>query len=337
LLTSLAAAALALGQDRLDLREIEKAAMDPTGLTARFSVTMGETAQVAFFRSGDERQRIEVRGDKSHEEFVQTSQGMIYINHLDRRYEEFMTPGRLTAMPPRASVLATYALSPWLHHDWFRSTVSGKTWKRIDPNRGLWRLDPEGGERLEVDVDAPGAFRAVRTMETPGGSFEVRLAFTVFESGEPQADFSVDPPIGYVPYSVDPPVVQLGPGDALKLEGLKSAAPTGLGSRRALILFTRPDCVPSQAGAALWNRLGNQCQAFDASFVEVSVGPKPGRTGSFHDRQSDLARAFLLTETPALFALEANRIVATWYGFRPGEEQAALDTLLSRWRRSQQD
>jgi hypothetical protein len=333
MLASLAAAALALGQDRVGLHEFEKRALDPRGLAAEFSVNARGTAKAAYFRSGSERQKIKIEGIGVHEEFVQNSRGMIYVDHTNKIYEEFMPFGRLAAMPPAASALATYALSPLLQPDLYRLLVKEQGWKPVESQEGAWQLElSPRGDRFEVQIDATGSpGRASHTVATPDGTFDVQFSFTKFLGGEPGVEFSTEPPLGYVPMSVKPPVYQLAPGDRLSLDGLQSPAPQGLGDRRVVVLFTRPSCRPSAAGKDLWKEISNRCQKLGARFLEVTVGPEPGSMGTFHDRDGQIAKAFGLTETPALFALESSQAVATWYGYRKGEDEAVIKGLLGPW------
>ena len=339
MLASLAAVALAFGQDQSGLKEFEKRALDPRGLTVEFSVNWRGTARATYYRSGSDRQKIEVEGGGVHEEFVQSPLGMIFIDHLSKTYEEFMPFERLAAMPPAASALATYALSPFLQPDLYRLIVKEQSWKPVPSDKSAWRLDlSPRGDRLELQVDSLGnPGQANHTVATQDGTLDVQFKFTKFEGGDPGVEFSTDPPLGYVPMSVKPPVYQLAPGDRLSLQGLPSPSPQGLGDNRVVVLFTRPDCVPSAAGKDLWNQISNRCQTLGARFIEVTVGPKPGRIGAFHDQSGEVAKTFGLSETPALFVLESLRAVATWYGYRKGEDDSIMKSVLEPWQKQGED
>ena len=197
----------------------------------------------------------------------------------------------------------------------------------------------EPSARLWIDTLGRLAKSYMRT-DSPQGSEIVTIVYTGYTQQPPDSRFSPKIPYGFVSANNSPSARPLGVGFPAPLgiwvdqSGKNVDVSRAAKGKRTVILFTAPECLPSQRALPVFNKLATALKGVDATLYEVSVGSnKPAGSRSwmrFWDKSAEIEKAFGVPVTPYLFVLdEEGTIIRGWAGYGPDQDKRLIQQIVS--------
>ena len=312
-------------------------------------VGMAARAQATFVRQGD-AQAYRLRFQPSatdgatpvDQEFRQSRAGSLWFDRLSKTYSDSGPSGGMTGPPQQADGLALYGFPRFLVGG-LKPLAEQGGWKVVDRDEGGVETAQTGSPaslQLTAKIGPDGKplwFESIS--QSPNGTLTIRSTVKSLEiARQPDADFDLALPEGYVPDRVWPVARQAPVGETLPLPSVtdaRSGRETPLKGRAFVLLVTSEECEASRAGESAWRELAQACAGWRAPLIEVVLDTERPDLAKRDlarqvcvDRGSALERLLGVTSTPLILAVRADGTLERgWQGYADGEGPAIVSEI----------
>lgn len=304
-------------------------------------------------------QRLSVLASNGAYEFRQDASGSIEIDHRMKRYYEIAREERFDPRQSRLSDLGAYAY-PYAYAEGALTGLAEGTPFKSD---GSEPVSGVATDHVFSELDQPGMFRRVDgwiasdgrllkygyTLRARQISFSTVHEYTRVEATAPTdpAEYRPRPPDGYTPQFLPSPAQPIAVGANapfgkwISMRGRATNVAALARGKPALLLFTTPDCVPTERATPTLMLMAARIKAARGIALQVMLSgfAPPGRPAAitgfqgFLDRSGSIEKQYGVPGTPMLFLVDSKgRVSRAWLGFPLNGQRARLAELESALR-----
>lgn len=345
---SLVASALSLflAQSSSTFDRVDRMLSSTTGMMCEISVTVQNlgTATGTYEFLQPRFQRLRLKNASSNEEFVQSDEASVHLDHGDKEYTWYSAFEKFEETPPESGALLHFGSPHFLTLGKLANIAPRSKWsdkgKTVLNGKRAFILSLRSPEPGKPDVltfwtDSFGTLLKSRLLiESQGSTIWVDTVFTRISTKPPSKEkFSVQLPWGYVPTRAVKTTDTHVTTEQFKL-GTAKLWPDG-GSvaldGRTIVLLTSND-LDDQSDAKPWKTLAERAKAKRIKFVQVWLGAEPQRRPSdwavVWDRDGQLERKLGPPVTPYVMAFDGGTLVSGWQGWPNRQTDDMIHALL---------
>ncbi len=311
-------------------------ARQSANMEIRLSVTAdGQTTPLIWQIEDGQYQILESGELPNSERFVQLPAGMIAITDAYRQYFEFGPYPYLAPLPAELEQLRAIYPQGLLNLAKNRKSVGATEETTLIAKVTEQVMDTTVETRYHFDsLGTLVSFNSKPVGDPMGYEITYRVEGIKFGyQGLSRTRFQ--PPIGYTPGEI--PMVQRPAmsGERLKLGRWGNIDVRALNRKGIVVVFTAPDCMPSNAAAPALNRLAQELSKKNVQMIEVWLGPSklPKRNWPVvADGRREIEGIFEPPVTPYLVALDrGGTVLGAWAGYAPDQESAMISSIKGRY------